>query len=509
MTPGGASRQGAMDRPTATVQPSLLQAHFESSVDGQYVLDPETDVFVKVNPALCELLGFTREQLVEARQPVGTMSIIHEDDREVVRTQRASARNPGDSGVMRFRAVRSDGDVRHLEVRFTLILHSGRVLQVGSARDVSEQVKLEHKLRTESDFNRELTLAAQRAAKDAQRKSLEVLEANTRVGALAEVLRAIPLLTKRLLELEQINDVFKEAALTMVNDAQFSSCVVMLKDQWGELEVKYANPFRNTQKLRQQENEVYQSVLQGKTPLAVDATGTHVAPIRSGTEVRGLLQVGLPKNLQRFYASHKPIQESIKDLIMTIADFLGVVIQNHENLDRIKQQSRQDRLTTLFNRRVFDEQLVVEFRRALRYERDLSLLILDIDDFKKVNDTWGHQQGDRVLEQVAALLKVSFRDLDTVCRYGGEEVCVIMPETVGEAARVKAEQIRRKISEIEIPLLDEPGKVIGVTVSVGLACMNKGTTTEDQLLRAADKALYYCKNNGKNQVRLAEDGDFF
>lgn len=496
-----------MEHPTATVHPSLLQAHFDNAVDGQYVLDPEADVFVKVNPALCELLGFTREQLVEAQRPVSTLSIVHEDDRVLVQTQRQGAQTPGDSGVMRFRAVRSDGDVRHLEVRFSLISHMGRVLQVGSARDVSEQVKLEHKLRTESDFNRELTLAAQRAAKDAQRKSLEVLEANTRVGALAEVLRAIPLLTKRLLELEQINDVFKEAALTMVNDAQFSSCTILLKNQFNELEVKYANPFRMTQKLRPDENPLYQGVMNGEVPLAVDNAGTHVAPIRAGSVVRGLLQVGLPKNLQRFYASHKPIQESIKDLLSTIADFLGVVIQNHENLERIKQQSRTDRLTGLFNRRVFDEQLVVEFRRALRYERDLSLMILDIDNFKKVNDTLGHLQGDEVLRAVAGLLKVSFRDLDTVCRYGGEEMVVIMPETVGEAARVKGEQMRRKISEIEVPLLDQPGKTIQVTVSVGIACMNKGTSMEDQLIRAADRALYYCKHHGKNQVKLADELD--
>jgi diguanylate cyclase (GGDEF)-like protein len=197
----------------------------------------------------------------------------------------------------------------------------------------------------------------------------------------------------------------------------------------------------------------------------------------------------------------------VRDLVVTIADFLGVVVQNHENLERIRQQSRVDQLTGLLNRRVFDEQLVIEFRRALRYERDLSLMMFDLDNFKRVNDTWGHQQGDAVLEAVSQLLRGSFRDLDTVCRYGGEEICVIMPETVGEAARVKGEQIRRKIAEMEIPLVDEHKKRMGVTVSVGIACMNKTTQTEQQLLRAADRALYFCKNHGKNQVRLADESD--
>ncbi len=494
-----------MEEDTATIQPSLLNLHFDSSVDGQYVLDPEGDVFVKVNPAMCELLGFTREQLVEARRPVSTLSLVHEGDRALVVAHRKSVENPGDSGVMRFRVVRSDGAVRHLEVRYALLRYMGRLLQVGSARDVSEQVKLESKLRNESEFNRELTLAAQRSAKEAERKSLEVLEANTRVGALSEVLRAIPVLTKRLLEIESINEVFKQTALTMVNDAQFSSCGVLLRNEAGDLEVKYANPFRANAKVDLDEQPAIRAVLNGEVELAVDDTGTHGAPIRAGGEVRGLLQVGLPKNLQRFYKHHKPIQQSIKDLVSTIADFLGVVISNHENLEHIKRQSRLDKLTGLYNRRVFEEQLSVEFRRALRYDRDLSLMILDIDDFKKVNDTLGHQQGDKVLEMIGYMLAGSFRDLDTVCRYGGEEICVIMPETVGQAAKSKAEQIRRKVNEVEVPVLEKPGEVMRITVSIGVACISKSTTNEDQLLRDADKALYVAKRKGKNQVRLAEE----
>lgn len=489
---------------TATVHPSLLQLHFDTSVDGQYVLDPSADVFVKVNPSMCELLGYTREQLVEARRPVATTSIIHEDDRELVSKHRDAAQQPGDSGVTRFRVVRPDGEVRHLEVRFTLIRYMGRIVQVGSARDVSDQVKLEIKLRNESEFNRELTLAAQQSAKDAQRKSLEVLEANTRVGALSEVLRAIPVLTKRLLEREDLNEVFKETALTMVNDAQFSSCAVLLKDEQGRLEVKYANPFRSTTSVHVKETAQITRVLSGGEDLVVDDQGVHYASIRAGGVMRGLLQVGLPKNLQRFYAGHKPIQQSIRDLVSTIADFLGVVISDHENLERIKLQSRMDKMTGLYNRRVFEEQLSTEFRRALRYERDLSLLIMDIDDFKQVNDTWGHQQGDRVLEVIGNLLAGSFRDLDTVCRYGGEEVCVILPETVGEAARVKADQIRRKIAETDIALLEQPGKNMRITMSVGAACLSKSTTSEEQLLRDADRALYWVKKNGKNQVKLAD-----
>lgn len=494
-----------MEDETATIQRSLLQVHFDSSVDGQYVLDPEADVFVKINPAMCQLLGFTREQLVEARHPISTLSLVHEGDREVVESHRKSMKRIGDSGVMRFRVVRSDGALRHLEVRYSVISYMGRLVQVGSARDVSERVKLESKLRNESEFNRELTLAAQRNAKEAHRQSQEAQEANKRVSALADVLRAIPLLTKRLLEIADLDDVFKEAALTMVHDAGFSSCAILRLREGDELEVMYANPLSPRQASAIVARDEFKAVVSGKEELAVDDAGNHVAVIRTGGAMRGLLLASLPESLGRFYQGHRTIQQSIRDLVSTIADFLGVVISNHENIEAIRQQSRLDRVTGLFNRRVFEEQLSVEFRRALRYERDLSLMILDIDDFKKVNDTYGHQQGDRVLEMMGELIAGCFRDLDTVCRYGGEEICVIMPETVGPAARSKAEQVRRKIAELAVPMIEKPGRTLSITVSIGIACVTKSTTTEEQLLREADKALYYCKHNGKNQVKLLMD----
>ena len=276
-----------------------------------------------------------------------------------------------------------------------------------------------------------------------------------------------------------------------------------LKGADGALEIKTANPLRATTKLPPNAATLYQSVLTGAQQLAIDEQGAHIAPITAAGEIRGVLHVGLPKNLARFYKTQAMVAQSIKDLVVTIADFLGLVISNHENLERVTLASRTDNLTSLFNRRVFEESLTIEFRRALRYQRDLSLIILDIDHFKKVNDTWGHQQGDAVLQAVGGLLRGSFRDLDTVCRYGGEEMCAILPETVGEAAKSKAEYLRRKIEELRIPLLNKQGETMNVTVSIGVACMSQTTVSEEQLLREADSALYECKSSGRNRVLLA------
>jgi diguanylate cyclase (GGDEF)-like protein/PAS domain S-box-containing protein len=492
-----------MDQDSATVLPNLLQLHFDHAVDGMFVLEPESDVYLKVNPAMCELLGFTHQQLVEARRPISALSIVHEDDRSIVLSHREAISEPGNSGVMRFRVVRTDGTLRHVEVRYAVIRYVGRLVEVGIARDVSNQVRLEQKLRSESEFNRELTIAAQRNATEAERKSEEVQEANTRLHALTEVLRAIPVLTKQLLELDKLSDVFKMAARTMVNEARFSSCVVLLKDEQDRLEVRYAHPYRPKSKVLPAEDPIARIVLEGHQSLVVRDDGRHAAAIRVGGEVRGILEVGLPDKLKRFFQTNRAIQQSIRDLVSTIADFLGVVIANNENLHHIRRQSRTDPLTGLFNRRVFDEQLTVEFRRALRYERDLSLMLMDIDNFGEFNNTYGHQQGDLMLQEIGHVLAGSFRDLDTVCRYGGEEIVVILPETVGAAARTKAEQIRRKIAELRIPRLEGEGEPLGVTLSIGIACLGKHIESEEELLREADKALYQCKNTGRNQVMMA------
>lgn len=181
-----------MEESTATIQSNLLQIHFNSGMDGQYVLDPAADVFVKVNPAFCELVGYSAEQLVESKTPLATGALVHPEDRELVTAQRKQAARPGERGSLRFRVVLPEGEVRTLEICYSVVNHLGRILHVGSARDVSEQVKLESKLRSESDYNRELSLEAQRAAKENQKKNIEIAEANTRISALAEVCAPFP-----------------------------------------------------------------------------------------------------------------------------------------------------------------------------------------------------------------------------------------------------------------------------------------------------------------------------
>jgi len=158
-----------------------------------------------------------------------------------------------------------------------------------------------------------------------------------------------------------------------------------------------------------------------------------------------------------------------------------------------------DPLTGLHNRRYLDSHLETLFDRALARRRPLSLMITDIDRFKSINDTWGHDGGDQVLKEFAARLRRNVRGIDLACRFGGEEFVVVMPDTDGQIAERVAERIRAEIAGRPFPV-GRDGKSIEVTVSVGVAAMLPAHDRVADLLKRADTALYEAKSAGRNRV---------
>ncbi|MBN9038421.1 MAG: PleD family two-component system response regulator [Rhizobiales bacterium] len=158
-----------------------------------------------------------------------------------------------------------------------------------------------------------------------------------------------------------------------------------------------------------------------------------------------------------------------------------------------------DPLTGLHNRRYLDSHLETLFDRALARRRPLSLMITDIDRFKSINDSWGHDGGDQVLKEFAARLRRNVRGIDLACRFGGEEFVVVMPDTDGQIAERVAERIRAEIAGRPFPV-GRDGKSIEVTVSVGVAAMLPAHDRVADLLKRADTALYEAKSAGRNRV---------
>ena len=191
------------------------------------------------------------------------------------------------------------------------------------------------------------------------------------------------------------------------------------------------------------------------------------------------------------------IQSIIENFDIPDANKMEVIKKINFMYTHTKQMSITDNLTKMFNRRHFENEFEREFRRSKRYKTDLSIAVIDIDLFKKINDTYGHSCGDYVLREVAFLMKNNFRQTDILFRYGGEEFVVILTETPHETACVPLERLRKRIENNKFLFNNQE---IKVTISIGTTSKTDFEKAQN-MFDLADKALYEAKNNGRNQTR--------
>jgi len=202
---------------------------------------------------------------------------------------------------------------------------------------------------------------------------------------------------------------------------------------------------------------------------------------------------------------NKPVDSLELQARVNVHHRLARIIRELEESKRaLAEQATTDTLTKLKNRRLFYSQAAQNLASCRRNKRDMSLLLLDIDHFKKVNDTFGHHAGDEVLVKVAELLTRMVRGGDTVARFGGEEFAVLLPETNRLGAAVLGERIRAAIEQEQINV---NGHLIPVTVSIGITTLAaEDVESIDQLLNIADQRLYLAKNSGRNRICVNDDG---
>jgi two-component system cell cycle response regulator len=217
------------------------------------------------------------------------------------------------------------------------------------------------------------------------------------------------------------------------------------------------------------------------------------SPVELGTEVFGVLN--LNGNANGFF--DRLDLNSVRLVSETLAASLG----NHLRHEQMNKLAITDGLTRLFNHRYFQERLVQEFERAKRFSQDLSLILMDIDFFKKVNDTYGHPVGDAILKAVATRISAHLRKIDLTARYGGEEFAMLLPQTNIEMAVAVAERIREDMASN--PIETDKGNLT-VTISLGVCDTSvNGVTRGADLVRKADEALYAAKKDGRNMVKIA------
>jgi diguanylate cyclase (GGDEF)-like protein len=194
-------------------------------------------------------------------------------------------------------------------------------------------------------------------------------------------------------------------------------------------------------------------------------------------------------------------------LLEIIGPQIAVALDRAEWQERATQfqlMSITDPLTGLLNRRYLEERLTEELNRSSRYNYSMSCLMIDIDDFKNYNDRNGHQAGDVALKITAHCLKATLRSADVACRYGGEEFCILLPQTTQSEAGVIAERMRQRVTETDYPY-DKSQPLGTVSISIGISTFGKHIDTAEKVIAAADRALYNAKSQGKNRIDFYVD----
>jgi diguanylate cyclase (GGDEF)-like protein len=198
--------------------------------------------------------------------------------------------------------------------------------------------------------------------------------------------------------------------------------------------------------------------------------------------------------------SQQEIPQEQIPILNAIAGQLGMAVKNSRLFQGVEELSITDGLTGLYLLRYFKQRLKEEFFRAERTHGHLSLMILDIDHFKRFNDTYGHQAGDTILATVAERVLANARKVDITARYGGDEFVIILPDTTPDEAMLLAERLLQALSKEPVSLANNV--TANLTVSIGVATYPTHANTIEELIRRADEALYWIKSHGRNRTRL-------
>jgi diguanylate cyclase (GGDEF)-like protein len=236
---------------------------------------------------------------------------------------------------------------------------------------------------------------------------------------------------------------------------------------------------------------------------ATDGPVTLCVPMTAQGESVGILQFRLASADEAGGEDESGVIRSTRvRLAVTLGEHIALALANLRLREQLRNQTIHDPLTGLFNRRYLEDALERECRRSARSKHPLTLVMIDVDHFKTFNDTWGHEGGDLVLRELAALMRSHFRGEDVVCRYGGEEFVILLAEASSESARSRVDELRMAVHFLAVRHREQ--SIGSITISAGLATMPEHGTTPAELIQAADRALYKAKKVGRDTVAGAE-----
>lgn len=396
------------------------------------------------------------------------------------------------------------GELRHWEVfKFPLLESSGRYFIGGMAIDITDRKSAEDAL---------LKAKNELEAKVLERTA-ELTEANTKLSARAQELEELNrqgTIFGNMIELLQAcNEIEKAYSIISKSFSRLfpadSGGLYILNSSknlleavavWGEnpLTEKFFNP------------DDCWALRRGQSHIVADPkTGVncrHESYTDSASVCVPLLAQGEPLGVLSLAMEPHNYSDPKGQLIASLAEQTGLAVSNLRLRDMLRNLSIRDSLTSLYNRRYLEESIAREMSRSARSGKSMGLIMIDIDHFKKFNDTYGHDAGDALLREFGLLLMKRVRNSDIACRYGGEEFSVILPETSLEVALKRAEYLREEVKHLHV---QSGGQLFRqITVSLGVAIFPIHGNTKEELSMAADAALYKAKRNGRDQIVIAE-----
>lgn len=293
-----------------------------------------------------------------------------------------------------------------------------------------------------------------------------------------------------------------------------AASLALFNDRSKEFELRiavgFSENFKDTRKWKIRKGALTDHIISNPFPTIIkDVTKDKRFdnPVLLSEGVRSLIAIPLKAHdvkLGILYADDFKVRDfSNRDvsILSLLASQAAIALEKAKLLEQTQELAITDGLTALYNHRYFHERMEAELARAARYDRPLSLILIDVDHFKSYNDNNGHPAGDVLLRRVAETIRSCSRQSDIVARYGGEEFAVLLPETGTQAAFNSAERIRKKLASLKFP--GEDKQPLGrVTLSAGVATYPTHASTKEDLLKKADALLYLAKENGRNQVKL-------
>jgi diguanylate cyclase (GGDEF)-like protein/PAS domain S-box-containing protein len=422
------------------------------------------------------------------------LRLVHPDDRDRVQKTLDQAVHEAKRYTVDFRIVRADGTVRSIhgqgDVIFDAKLQKPSKL-VGTIQDVTESVFAEIQLHK---ANQELAEKVQEV--QLRSKEINVLsemgsrlqacqtadEAYVEVGTAAEQLfpewsGALCVISASRIAVETVADWGKAANSERVFAPDDCWALRRGRPQWYKSSEKIT-PCHHT------------NLTQVRESLCV--------PLMAQGEALGIVTLELIRTSEQPKPMSRPSEEAERRLALVLAEQVSLALGNLKLRETLRNQSIRDPLTGLFNRRYMEESLEREFSRASRKKTSVAIIMMDIDHFKKFNDTFGHQAGDALLRTLGDFLNRSTRGQDIACRYGGEEFALVLSDCSLNGALQRAEILRQEVKNLSVQYA---GQLLGtISISMGVAlCPDHGSTISD-VLRAADQALYCAKREGRDRV---------